>query len=448
MAADTELSERELEILRLVATGASNKQIAQALYISANTVKVHLRNIFSKIEVVSRTEATLYAIREGIAPPPAGTGVSSNGKEIEENAEPGQVEAFTIPEPVELSFPQRLFRSRSAVILLSLVALIAIGVLGVGLRSLLQPQPAALPEVVPTLTRWETRAPLPEARAGLAAAVYENRIYALAGETSTGPTGAVTRYDPAIDVWETLSAKPLPVSDVSAVLLGEKIYVPGGKLASGGPTDVMEVYNPRRDAWEQKATLPVPVSGYALAAYEGKMYLFGGWDGEQALASVYSYDPAADEWSERSSMPTARAYAGAAVAGGKVFVIGGWDGEEVLTANEVYYPQRDGSDELAWEIVTPLPEGRYGMGMTGLAEYIYLSGGVGTFEPIQYLPQTGLWQVVDAPPPQVVEAGVAIVGLDKYIYLVGGKIDGLPVDETQSYQAIYTVSMPIIQSSP
>src|SRR5260221_776856 len=67
------MSDREHEILRLVATGASNKQIAQQLFISPNTVKVHLRNIFGKIGVASRTEAALYAIRAGLVHVPAGT---------------------------------------------------------------------------------------------------------------------------------------------------------------------------------------------------------------------------------------------------------------------------------------------------------------------------------------------------------------------------------------
>src|SRR5512144_2623645 len=65
-----ELSEREREILRLVATGASNKEIALQLAISPNTVKVHLRNVFAKISVASRTEAAMFAIREGLVQVP------------------------------------------------------------------------------------------------------------------------------------------------------------------------------------------------------------------------------------------------------------------------------------------------------------------------------------------------------------------------------------------
>jgi NarL family two-component system response regulator LiaR len=59
------LSEREMEVLRLAATGVSNKDIAQQLFLSPRTVQVHLGNIFGKLGVASRTEAVLYALRKG-----------------------------------------------------------------------------------------------------------------------------------------------------------------------------------------------------------------------------------------------------------------------------------------------------------------------------------------------------------------------------------------------
>jgi DNA-binding NarL/FixJ family response regulator len=59
------LTDRELDILRLVGQGLSNKQIGKQLFISDRTVQAHLSNIFSKLNVSSRTEAVMHAVRRG-----------------------------------------------------------------------------------------------------------------------------------------------------------------------------------------------------------------------------------------------------------------------------------------------------------------------------------------------------------------------------------------------
>jgi len=59
------LSQRELEVLKLAARGISNKDIGEALFISVRTVQAHLRGIFNKLGVGSRTEAVLYSLKKG-----------------------------------------------------------------------------------------------------------------------------------------------------------------------------------------------------------------------------------------------------------------------------------------------------------------------------------------------------------------------------------------------
>ncbi|MFQ5611861.1 MAG: LuxR C-terminal-related transcriptional regulator [Anaerolineae bacterium] len=59
------LSNREREVLTLLAQGLSNKEIAQRLYLSVRTVEGHLVNVYGKLGVHSRTEAALYAVRQG-----------------------------------------------------------------------------------------------------------------------------------------------------------------------------------------------------------------------------------------------------------------------------------------------------------------------------------------------------------------------------------------------
>lgn len=66
-----ELTPRELEVLRLVGAGAANKEIASELDISERTARTHVSNILAKLGVASRTQAALWAVREGVVDPGA-----------------------------------------------------------------------------------------------------------------------------------------------------------------------------------------------------------------------------------------------------------------------------------------------------------------------------------------------------------------------------------------
>jgi DNA-binding NarL/FixJ family response regulator len=63
---ESNLSPREDEVLRLVARGATNREIAYSLFISENTVKTHLRNIMDKLHLANRSQAAAYAVKRGL----------------------------------------------------------------------------------------------------------------------------------------------------------------------------------------------------------------------------------------------------------------------------------------------------------------------------------------------------------------------------------------------
>jgi DNA-binding CsgD family transcriptional regulator len=440
-----ELSERECEILRLVATGASNKEIGLRLSISANTVKVHLRNIFTKVGVTTRTEAALYAVRMGIVEPAV---VSPEVVPIALPSPPvNQPDAAQV-EGIERPASSIVIKNKRGILALSLVLLVFLLVLGFLVRRSWMNVAEAGQSSAVTYSRWKEHADLPIARQGLAAVAYEDKIYAIGGETDQGVVDAVECYDPTSDRWVDLSPKPVPVADISSAVLGGLIYVPGGRLASGKPTNALEAYDPVQDRWEKRASLPIALSAYALVAYEGRIFLFGGWDGSHYLDSVYEYDPSRDLWTARASMPTGRAFSGAALAAGKIYVIGGYNGKHVLTANEIYVPDRDNNREKPWTQGKPLPQGRYAMGMTSVAEIVHMVGGEGDpgvkLLPLEYFPHKDEWQSFASP---VVESWsrLSLVPLETFLYMVGGRSATHPVARNLSYQAIFTVLFPEIQ---
>jgi DNA-binding CsgD family transcriptional regulator len=450
-----ELSERELEILKLIATGASNKDIATRLFISPNTVKVHLRNIFAKISVSSRTEAAMYAVNLGLVAP-------ADQKEKEDTDGSRQTEA-EMPFGMALGYPQVLPEDRTEEKPVTprrrslVISLIVVGVLGLILGSwildntgIFRPpgdQPGSVTPQATAVSRWKDETDLPAGRSGLAAATYEDKIYLIGGVTSQGITGTTAYYEPSNGAWKLLAKKPSPVTEAAAAVIGGQIYVPGGLTAVGVPTSTLEVYNPPEDKWQEDTPLPVALSGYALVAFEGRLYVFGGWDGKNYLNTVYMYDPSRDAWTLRSPMPAPRAYAGAVVSENMIFVIGGYDGKQALAANDVYQPNQDDGHNYPWSKSVPLPEGRYGMAVSSIADIIYVSGGQGSTQDVipflAFSPQLNAWQLLDAPPEKI-GASVASAALGANLYVIGGRVGETQSNQILSYQAIYSVAFPVI----
>lgn len=502
-----QLSEREREILRLVATGLSNQQIANQLGISINTVKVHLRNVFGKIGVASRTEATLYALRSGIVaveaadvpamlpsdepvlvqaedapalPPsqpltaavPPGESVVPAPETTAEMIVPAVLDSASAPAPPELDradlsaapvprlaepVPHEGRRRRGLLrSALGLLGLLLFGTLMIASAHALgwievralstvggSVDPATPSAAADQRTRWQELPALPEPRAAFAVASLSDQIYVIGGENQDGVLGSVVRYDVGFEAWASLSDKPTPVSDARAVVLGEKIYVPGGR-GSSDPGDVVaafERYDPRTESWEKLRDMPQPRSGYALATAEGRLYLFGGWDGARYRQDVFEYDPGRDEWQERTPMPTARAYGDAAVVDASIYVLGGENESGPLATSELYFPAREG--EQPWVRRPPMPQARSRFGAVGVSSpsVIYIIGGDQAMEPLQYNADTDRWQPLVAP-ARPIGSQPGVIQQDTTIVTLGGKLDASTYSETmQRYQALYTLPL-------
>lgn len=434
MSENSDLSERELDILRLVATGASNKEIARELYISSNTVKVHLRNIFAKIDVASRTEAAMFAVQQGY--------VQTTQQENNVGIAVEQLGDERTPAGNKIRIqPLMLWSILVIVILLTSTAIYFISI---NIASQNETQPISSTTDFP---RWEEKTRLPIAKSGVVTVAYNNQIYMVGGESEFGVTDSVERYNPDTDTWDNLTRKPTGVSDVSGALIGGKIYIPGGRLISGELTDVLEIYDPLKDQWESGKSLPLSLSSYAAAAFEGKLYIFGGWDGEKFRDDVYEYDPETDQWLGRSSMPTPRAYSGAAVSSGKIYVLGGEDLTGPLDVNEVYSPELDDGENVPWDAAVSIPDDRSGAGVVNVVDNIFVIGGRnqdGVSDPsFIYVPAGELWQSIDLPiSDQWSRMGLSLVG--KQLFMLGGNISDEPTDGNYAYQAIFTVAFPVI----
>jgi DNA-binding CsgD family transcriptional regulator/N-acetylneuraminic acid mutarotase len=424
----TELSERELEILKLLATGLSNKEIAAQLFLSPNTVKVHLRNIFAKLGVQSRTEATLVAIQRGYVSVPGTAPVNDEAAGQRESigmADQTPLEPVPAASAIEIE-PALPVRRR--------LLLIGLGLLAIGLAVIAVPrgsaqgsgqaQPfsdSASAGAVSALQAgdsvWQPLAPMSLPRGRLAASAFGSRIVAIGGETANGVTGLVELWDVDRQQWTPGQNKPTAVANIGAAVWGDQIIVPGGYTAGGTPTSVVEAYHVISDEWTSLAALPAPRFAYAIATHGGKVYVFGGWDGQGYANSTFIYDPQTNRWTTGAPLPVGRGFAGAAALDDAIYVAGGYADDHEFDRCDRYLPGED-----RWAACAPMSVARGGLSLVPVSGRVYAIGGGWTgyltFNE-RYDPGTNSWSVAPSPfTGQWRGMGATHVGND--IYALGG----------------------------
>lgn len=495
----SQLSDREREILTLVATGATNQQIAQQLDISPNTVKVHLRNIFAKLGVASRTEATLYAMRTGlvaaqpgvggalvapepplisappdvaitvVAPPPAVEIAPADppapvGADVLALESPRATAERTAPEPVPLpAIPVPATEpvrgptpTLNRFLLIGLIgAVVLVIALALALMqsntdtpaasSLTSTPPSPTPEPPPAeLVRWRDLPAMPAGRSDFAlSAITTNTggaLYAIGGISADDPIATTLRYEIATAQWTPLADKPTPVTAVQAVAIGQRIYVPGGQTADGSISAVLEMYDPQTDTWTALRPIPAPRSRYALTALDGKLYLFGGWDGTNYSDAVWRYNPDDDTWQRLNNMPTLLADAGAVAVDGLIYLIGGENASGPLNQSMRYNPADEG--RVPWSSMPPLPEPRARMGITLAGTQIFVVGGnLTSSDLLIFNPSTNIWERQSTPLDPLL--GMRAQTLSGKVFVLGGEQDTAPRADLAEYTVTYTVIVPI-----
>lgn len=233
---------------------------------------------------------------------------------------------------------------------------------------------------------WVAKAALPAGRFGLAVAAKANAtndaasLFAIAGSDSVANTPLNQMFAEPAGTWATMAPMPAARSQVSAMVVGDKIYVPGGYSGSFTPSNVLYIYDIPTNTWSTGATLPTAVGDYAIAKYnDTHIYVVGGYNGTADVNLVQVYDIAANTWAQATPKTgTASAGLRGGIANGKIVTAGGYSQVVGAPINEPQIGQINASNplDITWTALPAMPFGAAGrLGGGAMGERVYFTGG-------------------------------------------------------------------------
>lgn len=462
-----QISDRERQILEVVATGASNHEIAQELNISVHTVKVHLRNIYSKIGVQSRAAATRYAVEHGLvhisrqsSPDSVPATEFSAGDETSEldaddsdsdndtnesEADGGDVEtqaryngtgeyddvsgqqtssivvsAMPSPESPSANKPEtQVDTSQSEIADGSSQTALALS------QATPVPLTPATPEtIVPATT--------PTSESAEKADTLAPTDQTVSNTHHSPRTVSGFAHSPLLLIGLAVVSVVLTIALVYTLLHQTQSTVATPTIVTQEATDtIAQIAAPER--WTEHTAMLKPRTNFAATAYDydGKMYIIGGSVADAATAVVERYDPVNDVWVTLEEKPTAVSHIQAVTLGGLIYVPGGENANgNVLDIFEVYDPRSQN-----WMSLPSLPSPRSHYALASFEGQIYLFGGwdgqtycadVFIYNPIEEQWYTG--QQLARPRRN---AGAAVA--EDRIYVIGGEDEYGPVQVNERY---------------
>lgn len=445
---DNPLSEREMEVARLLATGASNAEIARDLVISPHTVKVHLRNIFEKLQVNSRTEASMLLVQRGWIVVPGAVVEAAPEPEPPPLPEPQPLNAA----PARLPLWPRIYLAGALALCVLLLLAPYVGALMSDATDLLTnaDQSPSAPPAAQLEPRWQVRTPLPQPLGRHALVNLAGQLVQLGGETATGAAlDTVQFFDEQSSRWVALAPLPQPLANLAATTLGPTLYVAGGsRQAPAGVeapvlSDQLLRYEAGFDTWSVANKLPYAVAGAGLVADDTALYLIGGWDGQNMRDEIWRYAPGSQAgWELVGHLAKGRAFLGVAAVRGDLYITGGYDGEREVDLLERFTPATGEVQELG-----PMTTPRGGLALVYDDVALYAIGGGWTGSMVnleRYDLATNAWSNFPSP-FQGEWRNLAAAGRDGHIYITGGWA-GDYLDSHLEFQSSFRALLPVISN--